>query len=119
MVVPMALANATLRISASDNKPMFSTLAILPPGLKLAKHAASGRGLVDVLLFLLRQAGAAGERPRICRASAGEAGRRSKRGQLSTIFFTSSALLDASRSGVARRLSSSPVRQWPPVARHH
>src|SRR6266568_8985334 len=42
MVVPMALANATLRISASDNKLMFSTLAILPPGLKLGETRCLG-----------------------------------------------------------------------------
>src|SRR5258706_9033451 len=42
MVVPIALANATLRISASDNKPMFSTLAILPPGLKLGETRCLG-----------------------------------------------------------------------------
>src|SRR5439155_12219736 len=37
MVVPMALASATLRISASDNKLMFSTLAMLPPELTLGE----------------------------------------------------------------------------------
>src|SRR6185369_5341763 len=62
---------------------------------------------------------AAARSPSICLASAGVAGRRSKRPQLSAIFFTSSALLAASRSGAMRRLSSRPVRQCPPVSRHH
>jgi hypothetical protein len=41
MVVPIALANATLRISGSDNRLTFSTLDMLPPWLRLGENGAS------------------------------------------------------------------------------
>ena len=94
---------------ARDTPPVRVDQGFFGPPVKRSDVPSLGAGTLP---------GGAQARPRMARASAGDAGWRSYSAPSSATRATSSALLLASRVLSYLMLSSSPVRGWPPSSRH-